>query len=509
MEKLRLSRRAVLASLAACGLAGPVSACSRNGGPSGRLPELGDGGNTLEGTAPWDPAVLVATRLSFGPTPSMLELASSGVERFLEDQLDPSVADDDSLVALFGEVEARGAALAAEAATSEDPQVLRRRAAVETIGLRTLLRGAYSERQLHAVMCDYWADHLHVALVEQPTMFWVPAYDMDVIRAHALGSFSELLAASARSAAMLLYLDQATSRADGSNVPNENYAREVMELQTVGVDGGYDETDVVEAAHILTGWSVRRQTGEFLYKSAWHDLGPLANGGDVLGFSPSDSGVEDGEDFLAHLARLPATAKYVCHRLATRLIGEVPHDHPAVEDAAAAYLEEDTSIPAVLRSLTGSEAFTRSAPLVRRPLDLVLAGLRMGCTPPGADQLDQLVRPVGRVMRDMGQLPYSWPAPDGYPLAGGAWVHPGGMVARFDAAVSMAGGFGQLGPEPAESEAGSPTEVATALLGRAPAQELVDALDRLVEDDPFGGGGVNPTNAARALTFASPDFQWR
>jgi len=380
--------------------------------------------------------------------------------------------------------------------------------------MRSVAGAAWSTRQLHALLVDFWSDHLHVTNAEQPELFHVPGYDTDVIRSHAMGSFSDMLVASARSAAMLTYLDQSTSRADLENVPNENYARELMELHTVGVDGGYDEADVVEAAHILTGYSLRRRGDEFVYRSQWHSLGPLADGGDVLGYVPSgasgSAAVRDGEDFLARLAHLPQTARHVCHRLAVRLIGDgVAADSGAVSAAADAFSSEDTSIAAAVRSIVSSEEFAAADPIARRPLDLVAATLRMGCVPARADQLDSLVRPVGGTLRSLGQAPWSWPAPNGYPLPGRAWINAGSMVGRFNAAIAAAAGYGVLDPRPGTTteDGSSPIEVAVALLGREASPALASALS-----SPSSGAtapGSPGVVGIRALVYSSPDFQER
>jgi uncharacterized protein (DUF1800 family) len=510
MAALELSRRSVLAALGACGLGGTAVSCSDQRTPSTRpTPRAQDPGSARLPSA----ELRLATRLSFGPRPALVALASRGVDAYLDDQLDTTVPDTVQLQALFDAIEARGLAQGDAAATAEDSQAERRRAAAETIGLRSTLRGAFSERQLHALLCDFWADHLHVSIREQPALFWLPTYDLEVIRAHAVGRFAELLVASARSAAMLLYLDQATSRADGANVPNENYAREVLELHTVGVDGGYDEADVLEAAHVLTGWSLERGTSTFRFRSAWHDLGPLGDGGDVLGFQPSGSAERDGEDLLNHLARLPATARHVCHRLAVRLIGDhVEQDDPVVTEAVEEYLGEDTSIAAAVRSLVGSEGFRSAPPSVRRPLDVVLAALRMGFAPPAPDQLEDLLPPAGRTLQALDHGPYGWPAPNGYPLAGSAWVGPGPMLARFNASLALADGFGGLvaRPEADVASGADPLAVAEALLGSPPSEALATALDTLTATAMLGPKeAAAPAVAVRAVTFASPDFQLR
>ncbi len=151
----------------------------------------------------------------------------------------------------------------------------------------------------------------------------MPAYDRDVIRPLALGRFVDLLTAVAAHPAMLHFLDQASSRADGGRTPNENFGRELMELHSVGSDGGYSEDDVKAVAHLLTGWSVTDVTGGFTFRTSWHDPGPMTESREVLGWSRGAlAGEQAGRAFIEHLARHPVTARRICHKLARRLIGE-------------------------------------------------------------------------------------------------------------------------------------------------------------------------------------------
>lgn len=220
--------------------------------------------------------------------------------------------------------------------------------------------------------------------------------------------------------------------------------------------------------------------------------------------------MRDGEDFLTHLAHLPQTARHICHRIAVRLIGDgVTADSGAVAAAAEAFSSEDTSVAAAVRSIVSSEEFATADPIARRPLDLVAATLRMGCVPARADQLDSLVRPVGGTLRSLGQAPWSWPAPNGYPLPGRAWINAGSMVGRFNTGIAAAAGYGVLDPRPGTGieDGSSPAEVAASLLGGEASPALTGALSSMIT----GEAAPNSTNAVavRALVYSSPDFQER
>jgi uncharacterized protein (DUF1800 family) len=300
---------------------------------------------------------------------------------------------------------------------------------------------------------------------------------------------------------MLVYLDNARSRADGANVPNENYGRELLELHTVGVDGGYDEADVVEVARVMSGWSLQRPAQTFAFRSAWHDLGPLADTGDVLGWRPSGRGESDGEDLLAHLAGHPATARHLTWKLARRFVSDdVAPDDPLVDRLADVYLASDTAVGPVLRELAASDEFaTAGASKLRRPLDSVAAVLRLGFTVPDPAAVERPARVAARQLQVLGQVPYQWPAPNGYPEAAGAWTGAGALIGRWNLAAAAAGGFGGLVPRP-EVTGADGTAVARSLLGTGPGPALSAALARAGGDDG---------RSARALTFASPEFQLR
>ena len=482
----------MLLALGACGLAPAISACGRTTGAA-------RASTTTTARASAATADRLARRLTFAPTTADLELAHSGTDAFLDAHFDPARTDGAAAATVRTGANQLRLLLAAGGRPVAEPQrAAQRRLATGAVLLDTVGGAAWSDRQLHALLSDFWADHLHVALNGQPESWWVVAYDHDVVRPHALGRFDELLAASARSAAMLLYLDQATSRADAGFVPNENYARELLELHTVGRDGGYDEDDVLSAAHVLSGWSTVPTDGTFVFRARRHDLGP-AVGDDILGFRATDSGVADGDGLLHHLAHLPATARYVCWRLALRLVGDhVEPDDQVVTAAAGEFRANGTSVEAAVRSLVGSPEFADAPDVSRRPLDLVAAYLRTGAAPPRQEQLEPLAERLYATLQGLGQTPYGWPSPDGYPLRGAPWTTPGGLVARWNAAVAGATGFGVLAAAPGTGADSSPADTAATLLGADPEPALRQALAQLGRDpDPV---------AVRAVVMASPQF---
>ncbi len=390
MAALELTRRQVLFAAAACGLVTATS-CSPDGpkvAGAGRAGSAGTGpASTASGAAAAElpDGLLLARRFSFGPSADLVDLARGDGSAFFDNQLDAGLAEDPLVSALLASVVTGsnpdrggkgGEPLDGRAARADA-----RREAVMSVFSATIAGNAWSTGQLRRVMSDFWADHLHVSSKLAPELLFVPAYDRDVITAGALGRFDDLLVASARSTAMLVSLDNASSRADGGRTPNENYARELLELQTVGlapgVDPAYDEDDVKAIAHVLSGWSIDRRTGGFEFRDEHHDLGPAADA-DVLGFRPSDTGERDGEDLLRHLAAHPSTARFVCWKLARRFVAdEVTPDDPIVEVLADVYSRAETAIGPVLRELGSSTELRSSAgSKLRRPLDLISAMLR-------------------------------------------------------------------------------------------------------------------------------------
>jgi len=376
-----------------------------------------------------DPDVHLLRRLTYGPTGSSLDhLRSVGVEAWLDEQLAPADIDttevDDALAAAAPQLDlAAGDLLAAYRADGNGAQL----AGVLTIA--ALLRHTRSPAQLHERLVEFWGDHFNVPQTSPSSTIARIVMDRDVFRRHALGRFDDLLIATAQSPAMLLYLDNFRSSVGSIN---ENYAREVLELHTVGVNGGYDEADITSVAALLTGWSVTREL-EFRFVPRNHD--PTAQ--TILGWERPTTGDprSHGEDFLRHLARLPQTARYVSHELAVRFAADDP-DPALVEAMADAWIEHDTEIVPVVRTMIEHPAFRAAPAKFNRPWDYLVQTLRsLDATFDVDFPLD--VRRAYGAIRDLGQVPFRWPSPDGYADTGTAWLDAGGVLARWNFAASV------------------------------------------------------------------------
>ena len=393
-------------------------------------PNGGSGGPTV-----WSAAtgLHVARRLTWGSTPGLAaHIEQRGLQAWLDTQLNPSAIDDSHLTPMLAPWSKPNQSAAQIKNGGEEWKVPQEMAAHETI------RRCWSNRQLHELVSDFWFDHFNVYVNHTPARWHLPAYDRGVIRAHAFGRFSDLLPAVASHPAMLHYLDQASSRADRGRVPNENFAREVLELHTVGSDGGYDEDDIKAVAHLLSGWSVTDSLGGFTFRSSWHHMGPMA-GRTVLGWNPGSlSGEAAGRAFLNHLAHHPATARRVCHKLAVRLIGEhVGRGDAIVDRAVATWQSSGTSIAAVIRTLVLSSEFAGSAGArVRRPASLLTQLVRaLGIQWTTPSNPDSFLWRNWNSLSQLGNANHAWPAPNGYPDANGAWLSVGALVSRWNLPV--------------------------------------------------------------------------
>ena len=474
---LTLSRRALLQSLAVVG----ASACTGGGSP----PRTASGPTSSTTSRPGgatDLGDLLHRRLersTFGVTPALLVAVekAGGFEKWLDGQISGAPGEATAEVtSLLDAVESRLPALTDLRFESKEERRVAGRLSRETITGRTVFGAAFGADQLRGRVVAVLADLLHVSSSSQPELFGICDYD-HVLREGAFGRFSDLLVASARHPAMLTFLDQASSRADGGNVPNENYAREVMELHTVGVDGGYDESDVKELAHVLSGWSIERQTRTFVFRNAWHDLGSLATDGDILGWRPdtAQQGEQAGIAVLQHLATRPATAHRLAHRFARSFVSDtVSPGDPLVAEAAEVYLDHDTAIGPLVVHLLTSDRFEETATLMLRPpLDLVAHTLRVAGGVPAPEDLDVTLRSLVGLMYVLGQFPYGWPAPNGYPSGSAAWSGAGAMIGRWNAMVTL-GGERDVGPgaarlgmrlDPAAVGASDPAGLVSALCG--------------------------------------------
>jgi uncharacterized protein (DUF1800 family) len=429
-------------------------------------------------------------RLGFGPRPGdVARVRELGVDRWIALQLDPDHVSDsasDALVASAFETyhadtrdlvalaqagqqairqRARQAAQQGDTANRrelradamrDDPQLreqLRRgRRVVGDVQAVKLARAVASERQLEEVMTDFWENHFSVFAGKGQTRIFIPSYDRDVIRPRVLGRFRDLLGAVAKSPAMLFYLDQFQSTVDSAHTPlrnarsprmrprvrarglNENYARELLELHTLGVDGGYSQRDVIEVARALTGWTMNpRQGAGFVFRPEIHD----ADAKVVLGHRLAPGrGIEDGEEVLDIVARHPATARFIARKLAIRFVSDDPP--PAlVERAAATFRRTDGDISETVRTIvTSPEFFSRAAyrAKVKSPFELVASALRaVGARPDTTPRSAQLVGFLGAPI-------FGHQAPNGWPETGDSWMNAGAILNRINFGLALAGG---------------------------------------------------------------------
>jgi uncharacterized protein (DUF1800 family) len=308
-----------------------------------------------------------------------------------------------------------------------------------------LLRAVYSDRQLYELMVDFWENHFSVFANKDDDRYLLTAFDRETIRPFAMGRFRDLLGATAHSPAMLFYLDNWRSSvprpypAKGDKPAgvdggfNENYARELMELHTLGVDGGYTQRDVQEVARCFSGWTIQKpnEQGLFVYRPGFHDDGEKT----VLGRKIlAGGGYADGERVLDILAMHPSTAKFIATKLARRFISDDP-PQSVIDRAAAVFLKTDGSIRETLRAIiTSPEFFSPSSyrAKIRSPFEYVAAAMRATSAETDGD------RPTLDFIGRMGQPLFGRITPDGYPDRGDTWLSSGTMVARLNFAAALA-----------------------------------------------------------------------
>jgi uncharacterized protein (DUF1800 family) len=468
-----------------------------------------------------DEAVLHAlNRLGYGPRPGDIErIKRMGLERWIEQQLHPESIDDAALAARIERLPAAG--MSAQALLNEYPQP---EAAAKKIGITVeeyrkrmdalahppqgaapvpnrlpqealneaaqakVLRAIYSERQLEQQLTDFWFNHFNIFANKDLDLWMVEPYERDAIRPHALGRFRDLLEATAKSPAMLFYLDNYLSadpgafdrlkhappvrRRAGAQLPpvgpkrglNENYGRELMELHTLGVDGGYTQKDVVEVARCFTGWTIRapRENPEFYFDERVHDPGSKR----VLGKKIKSGGMKDGEQVLDVLTKDKHTAQHIALELAQHFVADAP---PAtlVERMAKTFEKSHGDLRETMRTMIYSPEFWSRASYrakVKKPFELVVSTARAL----GAD-VDDATPLVGWIAR-IGEPLYQSLAPTGYSDKTQTWVNTGALLNRLNYAIALA----------SNQVRGSAVELPP-LLGKDVAQDPYQAMDRAVE----------------------------
>lgn len=510
----------------------------------GRWAALTAGAVSLGGCAPWEqadpergldrlavdppPSPLesrVLNRLAFGPRPhDVAQLRAVGIDEWIDRQLHPeSIPESSDLLAALGRLETLE--LPAEEARDRETEWESDQAVAPVvekflkIGKRRLrppgpvrqdlaqasvLRAALSARSLQEVMVDFWSDHFNIDQAKGDCR-WLKTADDRLLRDRALGRFRDLLEASAHSPAMLFYLDNAQNRkADSAarSSPNENYARELLELHTLGDTTAYTQHDIQEVARALTGWTIGdvpdRDQGGFVFRAGDHDDGDKT----VLGVRiPSGQGQRDGEQLLDLLARHPLTARSIAGKLCYQFLGAVPQ--PLHERLAQVFLSSDGDIRQMLAELFRSDAFRRgSQPRFKRPIQFAVSALRaLGARTSGAAIVPYLEL--------MGQRPFAWAQPDGYPQRPEPWS--AGMLPRWSFAIDLA--RNQIDQTWINLDA-----LRHATRGR-PNRDVCRQLSESVLAEPLGPDELDALAALRghprdvlpqwlALVLVSPQFQW-
>jgi len=509
-------------------------------------------------------AIIALTRLGFGPRPGdVAEFDALGatdpdrLHAWVEQQLDPGSIDDGAADARLAESGFQTLDKTLEELWTEHvvpdclPWEERERPGYETL-LATLVRAVHSRRQLFEVMVGFWHDHFNVYAWDFPAISIWPHTDRDAIRANALGNFRLLLEATAKTPAMLFYLDNYLNSAEDAN---ENYARELLELHTMGAESylgslpqgdvpvdpqgrpiAYVEGDVVAVARCLTGWTVDLDwhpqwgnTGTFLYWDEWHDH----DAKHVLGVDlpANQPPMQDGLDVLDLLAQHPATGRHVAAKLARRLLGDEPPES-VVEAAAEVFTTQHAApdqIAQVVRAIVLAPEFLATwGDKVKRPLEIAMSSLRGA----GGDLPFRFGEDITWwflwQLYGTGHLPFGWHPPDGYPDVKAAWNTTSPRVMSWRLANFFTTVTNDVGEHYVDVLAQTPPEVRSAqglvefwgerVLGRPlPASELQELVELMAQ-------GHNPhfdlpldsdedtrdrLRATVATLLMTPSFLWR
>lgn len=429
----------------------------------------------------------VLNRLAFGPSPGDIERVKSlGVDRYIESQLYPkAISMPQSLTAkldsletlrlsspqLFMEYGPPSYAGKQGDRTAAQKGRQRARVILEQATESRILRAVESPRQLEEVMVNFWFNHFNVFSQKGLDHLWVGSYEEEAIRPYALGRFRDLLGATAKHPAMLFYLDNWQNTAPNSPGArgrfkglNENYARELMELHTLGVDGGYTQTDVITLAKILTGWGYRRpgqanqaanarrrqlvsyssneaSPNGFFFDANRHDFSSKV----FLGRAIQSSGLGEGEEALDILAQHPSTARHLSYELAQYFVADDP-PKALVDRLARRFLDTRGDIRAVLDTLFHSPEFwdeEYAGKKFKTPYEYVISAVRSTGSP------IVNTRPLRGVMAQLGMPLYGCQTPDGFKNVRDAWLNPNAMTQRLNFAVALGAGRLRLAEVPA------------------------------------------------------------
>ncbi len=506
-------------------------------------------------------AMRLLSRLAFGPRPGdIAHVEAVGIGGWLEEQLNPARVSDSAEraalapheIALKNPTDLYEAYVPARSASLDSAERRRMQQAAgqlsQHVMMSALARHLASERQLLEVMTDFWTNHFNIFMAKDADRFLTADFVEHAIRPHALGRFEDLLVATAEHPAMLIYLDNAQSVAPGSRPPapgrgrpialvpvrsgfpafprpmlmplppaaarapngiNENYARELMELHTLGVDGGYTQQDVIEVARIFTGWGVSRPRpmgpGRFAFE--YHDWAHDYGEKEVLGVGFEGRGMKEGLQLLHLLAENPATARHISHKLCARFVADDPPDG-CVDAAVAAWQRTDGDIRAVLKAIVASPDFwageSRNARF-KTPLEFVTSAVRvLGAEP------DTTTRLLFALQR-LGEAPFMRLSPDGYPEVAADWLNSGAILTRMNLALALAAGrmpgvtvdLDSLIPATSDYDE-LVRRVNAVILGGQGSEHTLATIRRQIEGLP---NTKNARTMAVALALGSPDFQ--
>jgi uncharacterized protein (DUF1800 family) len=468
---------------------------------------------TAPGSAEIDAASHILNRLTFGARPGdHARVTAMGVSAFIDEQLAPERLNDsvcervirhecdtladpeshlfrrkgddkDPLQQLFPALRDHGARVG-------ELYEYKEKVLLDELTRGNIFRAVYSQRQLFEVMVNFWSDHFNIDPSKGECKWLKTADDRDVIRAHALGNFREMLRASAVSPAMLWYLDgRVNRRKDAAEKPNENYARELLELHTLGVHGGYTQQDVMEVARCLTGWTARDKKrffrGRVEFDKQLHDDASKR----VLGIDiPAGLGAGDLDRVLEIVALHPSTARHIATKLGKYFISDQTPER-AIVATADAFQNSGGDIRTTLRALFATSQFSEARGLkVKRPFHFVVSALRATNAETDVSKgiVDYLVR--------MGHAPFRYPTPDGYPLEGSHWTST--LLWRWNFAVALSENTikgTRVELKALREKLGGDGALIATLLGRAPTE---------VEARSYQDSG-----AGLALLLSSPAFQ--
>ncbi len=454
-------------------------------------------GAQRDAAADWkDPTLRLVRRITMGISPEEVALARSlGYAGYLDYHLRPQAIDDSALDTLLTTRLPLTAMPSAQLVSQDGNEV------ANQLSDATLYRAAFSTRQLKERMVEFWTDHFTISL--NKVGYLKMADDRDVIRQHAMGNFKTLLKATAESGAMLVYLDQNRSR---TPTPNQNYAREIMELHTMGVDGGYSQTDVAELSRILTGWTTTGP-GTFTFNTTFHDRAAKTFLGRSFPAMANTAAAavqkSEGDTAIQMLVDHPSTAKYISLKMARWLLAYTPSQW-VIDATAATYAATNGDIPSMIRTILSTKNLLASPAKYKRPFHLAASALRAM----GAEVTN--VRSVRQRADQMGQPMFYWEQPNGYPdrvdwwsgLVLGRWSFMADLANRNSATQTRVNSTTFRTPDTAD---GVVAQINTRMYGGEMTSALKAQLLAYLRGGTYSDARVRETLALAASANA---FQW-